>query len=136
MGNQMIQIIVTGKDKERFMGIFDNDREYRAIGRKLDKLEDSMTALAALIVKQGKDNMATKAEVKADLDEIKQIVGETRGVAKSIIILVDKLLERIANSAANATDLDAFRADLALIRTETIAERDEIAAKVLENPTT
>lgn len=132
----MIQIIVTGKDKERFMGIFDNDREYRAIGRKLDKLEDSMTALAALIVKQGKDNMATKAEVKADLDEIKQIVGETRGVAKSIIILVDKLLERIANSAANATDLDAFRADLALIRTETIAERDEIAAKVLENPTT
>jgi hypothetical protein len=78
-------------------------------------------------------NMATKQEVQADIDELKQIVGDTRGVAKSIIVLVEKLLTRITEAAASATDLDQFRKDLALIKTETLAEKDEIAAEVAKN---
>lgn len=121
----MIQIIITGKDKEKVMGWFDNT-EYQAIGRKLDKI---LFALA----KMEKADMATKDEVKADLANIIALATETRGVANTAVLLIKKLLDQINNAAATAADLDEFRASLKTIMTETQAAEDDLKAAVTTN---
>lgn len=115
------------------MGWFDNS-EYQAIGRRLDKIDKDLTALKLQLTAQGKNNMATKAEVKADLDELKQIVTDTRGAANSAIALIKKLLDQVTNAAASAADLDELRTDLAVIKTETLAEEDDLKKAIEANP--
>jgi hypothetical protein len=121
----MIQIIITGKDKEKVMGWFDST-EYQAIGRKLDKI---LIALA----KMEKTDMATKDEVKADLANIIALATETRGVANTAVVLIKKLFDQINNAAATAADLDEFRATLKTIMTETQAAEDDLKAAVTTN---
>lgn len=68
--------------------------------------------------------MATKEEVQADLALARQEAAETRGEANAAIAYIGTLLERVSQSAASATDLDAFRTDLAAI----VAENDATQA--------
>jgi hypothetical protein len=78
--------------------------------------------------------MATREEVQTDLKEIRTIVTETRGVANSALALLKEALDRVGVAAASATDLDAFRADLKIIRDETVAMEGELKAAVTANP--
>lgn len=110
--------------------------EYQAIGRKLDAVSKQLDALQKQLIAQGTANMATKAEVKADLDAIKAEVTATRGAADSAIALLNKVLGTIKDAAASATDLDGFRADLADIMSGTKATEDELKAAVTANPQT
>lgn len=141
-------IILTGEDKDKFMGIFDDYgkdfaalnkqlktimTEYQAIGRRLDTIENSIVALSVLVVQQGKDNMATKTEVRADIAEIKAIVAETRGAANSALALLDQYIKAVNASSASAADLDEFRTDLKAIHDELAAERDQIKTALEAN---
>lgn len=107
-----------------------NDKEYQAIERKLDALDRK---LDALFNAQRKSDMATKQEVQKDLADIKQIVGETRGAANSAIVLLKKYIDQVNNAAANAADLDAFRADLKIIHDETLGAENDLKAAVETN---
>lgn len=78
--------------------------------------------------------MATKEEVAADIAEIKTEVGNTRGAANSAITLLREVLDRIGTAAASATDLDGFRTELALIKSETVATEDALKAAVVQTP--
>lgn len=78
--------------------------------------------------------MATKEEVQADLAEIKTEVAETRGAANSAIVLLREYIDRVGLAAASATDLDGFRADLALIKDEMQATEAELKAAVTQTP--
>lgn len=131
----MIKVVITVEGDEEAVSMHQSDRQ--TLNRIHSELHEVRLGIAALrddLSRMEQSNMATKQEVQADIDELKQVVGETRGVAKSIIALVEKLLTQITNAAASAADLDEFRASLALIKTETMAEKDEIAAEVAKNP--
>ena len=78
--------------------------------------------------------MASKDEVQADLTAIRAKVTATRGAAQSAIQYIRDLIDRIMNSAASATDLDEFRAELALINEETQATENELRAAISSNP--
>lgn len=79
--------------------------------------------------------MAKLQDVKDEIVATKTEVADTRGVAKSAVVLIDKLLGLIQDAAASASDLDELKASIADIRTETTAEKAELAAAVAKNPT-
>lgn len=108
----MIQIIITGKDKERIMGLFDNDREYRAIGRRLDKLEDSIVALTALIIKQGKEIMAKADDLRAILNKLTADVGSQTTEIGGMKQLLTNLGAIIADLNQRIKDADNIPADI------------------------
>lgn len=78
--------------------------------------------------------VATKEEVKADIEEIKTEVAAVRGVGNSVVLLIERLLSQVGDAAADAADLDEFRTELAKIKTEITAEKEELAAQVEKNP--
>lgn len=78
--------------------------------------------------------MATLQEVKDEIAATKQEVSDTRGAAKSAVVLIDRLLAMIQDAAANATDLDALKAGIASIHSETTAEKQELADAVARGP--
>lgn len=80
--------------------------------------------------------MATLQEVRDEIASTKQEVADTRGVAKSAVVLIDKLLGLISSAAASATDLDTLKADIANIHSETTAEKEELGQAVARGPTT
>lgn len=94
-----------------------------AIKRKLELILNNTGAI-----------MATKQEVAADIAEIKAGVAAVHGAANSAIALLKEVLARVDTAAANAEDLDAFRADFALIKAETAETEAGLKAAVVQNP--
>jgi hypothetical protein len=63
--------------EDKTMGWFDNDAEYRAIGRRLDKIDAALTALktqlfsnTAQLVTQGKVIMSKATELQTSLSDL------------------------------------------------------------------
>lgn len=127
-------IILTGDDKDKFMGIFDNDREYQAIGRRLDGLKKDISALDNHIKELKAMVTATKEEVRNDIAEIKSIVAETRGMANSALVLLQQYIDKVNAASATAEDLGGFRAELKIIHDELNAEKDQLKAAIETNP--
>jgi hypothetical protein len=100
----------------------------------LSEVKVELRKLMDLIIQTKEATMATKQEVKADMAEVLKEVTETRGAAQSAIAWAKGLMDQIGEAAANAADLDAFRADLALIKAETQATEDELKAAIPANP--
>jgi hypothetical protein len=98
------------------------------------EVKAELRKLRDLISHHRKEDMATKQEVQADIAEIKQIVADTRGAANSAIALLKEVLGKVDTAAATATDLDALRTDLKLIKDETLAEEADLKAAVAQNP--
>ena len=88
------------------------------------------------LVSQRLENMimATKEEVTADLEEIKKLVTDTKGVAQSAVELITRLMGMIGDAAAKAEDLDAFRVSLKEISAGVTEEKDALAKAVEAAP--
>jgi len=103
------------------MGIFDSDREYRAIERRLGKIEDQLSALKHQIAQQGKLIMSRQTELETALTALEAtVVRIGTDITNQLAIItapgtpddvVDAALARIAVLAetltAKAVDLEA-----------------------------
>lgn len=99
------------------MGWFDDDREYRAIGRRLDKIEADLITL----IKQGQKIMSKATELNSKLDELQEtLVRVSTDIENQLKIItapgtpdadVDAAIARIGEINATlkqkATDLEA-----------------------------
>lgn len=99
------------------LGLFDELR------RKLDLIKENQETI-----------MATKEEVKQDLANLLTETKATRGAAESAIVWAKGLVDQIANAAANASDLDGLRSDIALIQAEAKSTEDQLKAAIPANP--
>lgn len=90
------------------MGIFDNDREYQAIGRRLDKIILRLDALE----KQGHVNMATQQQLRDMLAALTKDVGDQTTVVASNHQLLTNLTVQIAELAAKINNADNIPQDI------------------------
>lgn len=105
------------------MGWFDNETEkqYRVIVRRLDKIEDSLTALKTQLTEQGKLIMSKAAELQTSLNALSAtLVRVSMDIANQLAIVtapstpdadVDAAIAKIGELNATllqkATDLEA-----------------------------
>lgn len=94
--------------------------------KKLDLVSHQLKRVETLL-------MATKQDVKADIDAILVVATETRGLANSALALLKKYFDLVGSAAASAADLDEFRVSLAQIKEQTQGSEDEIKAAIAAN---
>ncbi len=116
------------------MGWFDNDEEYRAIGRRLDKVDAALTALktqlfssTAQLVTQGKVAMSKTAELQASLSEL----------GTTLIRLstdIKNQLDIANNPATPDADVDAAIARIGDINAQLLNEATKLEADDVTPP--
>lgn len=81
--------------------------------------------------------MATRQEVREVIAALSDEVKAERGEVNSAIALQKKTLEMITDAAKEADDLEQFKRDLELIKTEVTSQKTDIEASIRANsPTT
>jgi septation ring formation regulator EzrA len=80
------------------MGWYDTISEYRAVGRRLDIIEERLDTLATHILhieKQGRDNMATAQQVRDVVNKLRDDVAAQTTVVASVHTLLTNLSDLI-----------------------------------------